>query len=214
MKPIFSSGRRGRPAQQRGAVLFIALVFLILLSLLAVFASNTSIMQERMTGGMRNSQLAQMGADSAVRGTEFMIWSAPSQRRNLPCTRNGGSTVFRCYSRDGTFVDAKVDAFRAVKGVIPTGSDGAMVAPISNMTTAPDTAKLADRPRVMVELLGPLATDLVHSGAKPLASGPGGGVQEFLAYRITGRSTGGTAATVRSAESIFVAQTQPISTAP
>ena len=43
------------PHRQQGAVLFVALVFLVLITLLGLTAASTSILQERMTGGMRNS---------------------------------------------------------------------------------------------------------------------------------------------------------------
>lgn len=56
------------PRDQRGAVLFVALVFLILLTLLALTATSTSILQEKMTGGMRNRQL------SLSRGRKRLAW--------------------------------------------------------------------------------------------------------------------------------------------
>ena len=50
--------------QQGGAVLFVALVFLILLTLLALTATGTSILQEKMTGNMRNAS-SLLGAEAA-----------------------------------------------------------------------------------------------------------------------------------------------------
>lgn len=44
--------------RQRGAALFVALVMLLLLTLLAVTAAQTSVMQERMAGSFRAQQLA------------------------------------------------------------------------------------------------------------------------------------------------------------
>jgi len=71
---------RGVPARQRGAVLFVALIFLILLTLLGLAASGNSILQERMTGGVRNRQLALMGAESGARGANRRC----SRRRRVP----------------------------------------------------------------------------------------------------------------------------------
>ncbi|MBS0487131.1 MAG: pilus assembly protein PilX, partial [Proteobacteria bacterium] len=56
------------PNRQQGAVLFVALVFLILITLLGLTASGTSILQERMAGGLRNGQMGLMGAETALRG--------------------------------------------------------------------------------------------------------------------------------------------------
>ena len=74
MHRISSSGRIGRETQG-GAVLFVALVFLILLTLIGLTATGTSILQEKMTGGMRNRQLGLMGAESAMRGGEAYLWT-------------------------------------------------------------------------------------------------------------------------------------------
>lgn len=228
MNPIVHKMTFTRAARQRGAVLFVALIFLVLMTMLAVVASNTSIMQERMTGGMRNTQLAQMGADSAVRGMEFRIWSATSRLANLVCDNTGGPDAnFPCYQRfvasaasDTLALDDRVRAFRYGKGVLPVSGDGATDAPLDFSASAiPESARLAARPRVMVENLGRFASlggdpENVHSGEKPPSAASGGGMQDFYGYRITARSTGGTNATVRLAESVFLAQQQPISTAP
>lgn len=209
-------------------MLFVALVFLVLMTMIAVVASNTSIMQERMTGGMRNTQLAQMGAESGVRGMEFRVWSASSRLTNLICDNTGGpDAAFPCYQRyvnstiaDTLTIDDRVRRFRYAKGDLPTSGDGATDAPIDfSAATTPESARLAKRPRVLVENLGRFASlggdaELVHSGDKPPSAASGGGMQDFYGYRITARSTGGTAATVRLAESVFLAQQQPISTAP
>lgn len=221
-----TSGSRIAFRPQRGAVLFVALIFLVLMTLLAVVASNTSIMQERMTGGMRNVQMAQLGAESAVRGMEFQIWNAPARGANLICNNVGGpNPAFRCYQRfiDPTLgsssgaIDNRVRAFRNVKGKMDASTDGASPAPIDfSAATISESARLSSRPRVLVENLGkvtaPDTSKILHSGLKPIASGSGGGVQDFFAYRIVARSTGGNDSAVRLAESVFVSQVQPITT--
>src|SRR5690242_19298282 len=69
--PTTTTGRH-----QRGAILFVALVFLILITLLALTATGTSILQEKMTGGMRNRQLGLMGSESGLRGGEALFTTA------------------------------------------------------------------------------------------------------------------------------------------
>ena len=46
------------PNQSRGAVLFVALILLIVLSLLAVTAAQVTVLQERMSGNFRAAQRA------------------------------------------------------------------------------------------------------------------------------------------------------------
>ena len=81
-------------SSQRGAVLFVALVFLLLLTLLGVTASSTSILQERMTGGMRNAHLAGIGTESGLRGGEVDLWAAAARSN----TASGGIAIPPCAS--------------------------------------------------------------------------------------------------------------------
>lgn len=48
---IRCSGRRPFPGKQKGAVLFIGLVMIILMTLLGMTAMQTSLLEERMSGG-------------------------------------------------------------------------------------------------------------------------------------------------------------------
>ena len=85
------------PARQRGAVLFVSLVFLVLITLLALTAASTSVMQERMTGGLRNGQLALMGSESTARSVEWLIWNKSNNATSnkLHCGATGGDDF--CY---------------------------------------------------------------------------------------------------------------------
>ena len=210
--------------KQSGAVLFVALMFLLLLSVVAVVAANTSLLQERMTGGMRNSQLAMMGADSALRSAEFQIWSAPARLANLTCDAAGGAESFRCYTVENRTLDTRVDRFRTAKGQLDAATDGAYNAPVDLAAAAvPESARLAQRGRVIVELIGRYMGDSgggmggrgYHRGIKPPPdAGNAGGIQPFMSFRITARSPGGSTGAVRVAESLFVAQVQPITQPP
>ena len=111
--PFFRSPRAG----QRGVVLVLALIFLMLITILAVSASGTSLLQQHLVGGMRSSQMANMGAESAARGAEWRLWTA-SNSTPLACTTNGPN----CYMYDATSPNAKVEKFRTAAGWEATGS--------------------------------------------------------------------------------------------
>ena len=51
---------------QRGAVLFVATIILLVLSLLAVAMAKSAVVESRIAGAARNAQLAQLAADSAM----------------------------------------------------------------------------------------------------------------------------------------------------
>ena len=55
---------------QRGATLIVSLLVLVVLSLLSISAMNSAAMQERMSGHLRDGQLAFESADAALRDSE------------------------------------------------------------------------------------------------------------------------------------------------
>ena len=70
--------------QQRGAVLVVSLLLLLVMTLLALGASQTTRLQERMSAGMRDRDLAFESSEAGLRNGERIIDSlavAPS-----PCT--------------------------------------------------------------------------------------------------------------------------------
>ena len=73
MKPDTSLRSVVRPVRQRGAALFISLMFLIVLTLIGLSAANVGLMQERMAGNVRESNLAFQAAESTLREVESRI---------------------------------------------------------------------------------------------------------------------------------------------
>lgn len=61
------------PGHQRGAALFIALMFLLILTLLGLTSSNVGIMQERMAANTAEYNLAFQRAEAVVREVEFEL---------------------------------------------------------------------------------------------------------------------------------------------
>jgi type IV pilus assembly protein PilX len=201
--------------RERGAVLFVSLVFLVLITLLALTATSTSILQERMTGGVHNSQLALMGAETTLRGAEWSIWNksnGAAGANKLHCSPTGGVTNDSCYT-DQAGVNATILAFRNAKSWLGSSGDGAKAYATSTLgygaSTAQASASLASTPRYMMEDLGKVLPPNAPSsgqGAARLAIGSiGAGSQTLYSYRITARSTGGNQGSVRAAESNFVA---------
>ncbi len=201
--------RSSARSNQRGAVLFIALVFLVLLTLLGIMASGTSILQERMTGSVRNAQLGMMGAESGVRAGEAKIWNlayhATTSAPLPPCV--GTTTDCRYVVTNGK-VRAAAQNFRTNKSWLDPSSDGGTASPdnLAGLSGGDETAKLASNPRFIIEDLGP---DVPPGAGRRGGSnqqernGVDAGSHEF--FRITARSQGGNDAVVRVAESVFSA---------
>lgn len=195
--------------RQQGAVLFVALVFLILLTLLGIIASQTSIMQERMMGSVRNGQLGLMGAESGVRAGESKIWNlAYNAAHSTPLTPCVGSTNDCRYVITNGKVRDAAQKFRTAQIWLDPASDGAQASPdnFAGLADANETAKLASNPRFIIEDLGP---DVPPGAGRRGGSnqqernGVDAGSHEF--FRITARSQGGNDTVLRAAESVFSA---------
>lgn len=206
---------------QRGAVLFVAMIFLILLTLLGLAASSTSILQERMTGGMRSQQLGLMGAESALRGGEFAVWGAALHASlstggdALPPCPGGAGAAGCLYDRPGGVENSAVTTFRTSKTWASTPVAGAATyAPtISGFATTDPaaTASIASQPRYLLEDLG-LDTSGNGSikgrmgGARDQELGGPGGAPPRRLYRVTATSQGGNVnGAVSAVESVYSA---------
>jgi len=205
----FPAQPRSAAHRERGAALFLAMIFLILLSVLALTASSTSILQERMVGGLRSSQLGLMGAESTLRGGESFLWNLSfNNQQNLPpCLAGsaGGDCVF--FVRDDGTLEPLVQAFRTSQDWLDPGTDGARAyaQTISGLTGGSVTASVATQPRFMIEHLGPALVGEFRSGGALFPQGTRAQPGDFHLYRITARSQGGTDAVVRVAESFYTA---------
>jgi len=196
--PRAGSGGVSWHTGQQGAVLVVALVFLLLLTILAISASQSSLLQERMAGGLRNAQLAEWSAENTLRGAEWKLFT--------------GDTSVTCYnSSTASAVSSTVTNFRDSSTWITTGAteyEGEGVSmdytDPSTSSTALQTAKLAENPWYMIEYLGQdLAPGSTTSRATEAGSSSSS-TAKFYIYRITARATGGSANTIRVVQSTFV----------
>jgi len=152
---------RPRAAAQRGAVLFVALMFLLLLALIGVAASGTSVLQERMAGGARNNQLGIVGAESTLRDGEFFLWDLANNSTlaagglQFHCGPDG--LLGKCFTRRDGVVNQHVLDFRNGSG---PASFGIPYRPrdMTSLDGTLRTAQLASQPTRIIEDLGPLSS--------------------------------------------------------
>lgn len=72
--------RAGAPESQRGAVLIVALIMLLLLTMIGMASMRGTSLQENMAGNLRESNLSFQAAEAALReGEDFVKKSAVSQ---------------------------------------------------------------------------------------------------------------------------------------
>jgi type IV pilus assembly protein PilX len=205
-----------RRTRERGVVLFVALVFLILLTLLAIGASSGSLLQQRMVAATRSAQLATMSGDSALRGAEWRIWSTSSAiGGNLVCDSSAINTDTGCVKYDAT------STLYATGGTVTQFRTGdnkwlSLTGPItykgpgdSGYTSGLDTATLAENPQYIIEDMGlvkPPGSGPQHESGVTGPNNGGAGHLNIHIFRITARATGGNKNTVRVVQSTFDAQ--------
>lgn len=173
--------------QQRGAVLLVGLIMLLLLTIIGMASIRGSDLQERMAGNMRDRSLAFDAAETALRRGEDTVSGLAGL--TLPAINTAG------YYEDlnKTTNNALPDR--------PTIWDKTVWGTSGKALTAGTLAGVGEQPRFIVEKV------LVTVSTKSLGSGVDftsdtGSVGEF--FRVTARGTGGTADAEVVLQSSFV----------
>ena len=213
---VVSTARRPTSVQG-GFALLMALIFLLLISMLAIAASQHALLQERMAGSLRNAQQSRMSAETALRGAEYTLWTRASQPgARLHCTENtispdDGCVVYRSYGAPYA-AKGEVTRFRSAPGWLSDIGVAYLGPARRGYTSHPSqaTAELAENPRYIIEDLGvqrpPGVSGLHESGS----TGPNNGGQGAIhVYRITARATGGNANAASIVQSTFDAPAMP-----
>lgn len=204
---------------ERGFALLVALVFLVLMTTLALSASRHSLMQERMAGSLRNAQQARMSAETALRGVEYKLWLTAGQPGvRIHCSENtittdDGCVIYRAwsalYAKNGA-----VTRFRTSQGWLP-GMGVSYLGPTRSgytRNTQQPTAALAKNPVYIIEDLGrerPPGTGALHESGNTGPNNVGQGNMDIHIYRITARAAGGNPNFVRIVQSTFDAPANP-----
>jgi type IV pilus assembly protein PilX len=203
-----------RPSRrQRGFALMMALIFLMLITMLAISSSRHALLQQRMAGSLRNVQQARMSAETALRGVEYKMWSMARQPgihlhcRDGALSSDDGCIIFRPMSPAYTTTGA-VTTFQTAPGWISNigqrytgparkGYTGNSVAP---------TATLAKDPMYIIEDLGserPPGVGALHESGNTGPNNSGAEQVDIHIYRITARGTGGNPNVVSVVQSTF-----------
>ena len=163
---------RFAPKRERGAVLVISLLLLLVMTLLGLGASQSTRLQERMAGNQRDQEVALQGAEASLRAAEALL----SPLRATVVTCRNPSASCDAYEMQ-TLVDGSNVALdlanQADAWWNQFGRDYAAAASLTNVATTPEfvNERVAE------------ARDVLSVG------GPGlDVVRDF--YRATARSTG------------------------
>lgn len=172
--------KRHNPQHQSGAVLVISLIMLLLLTIIGVTGVQSTSLEEKMAGNMRDKNLAFQAAESALNAAEKSLDTA------LPPFDAAGTGGF--YSAASTIPTAAAiltDAFWT------TNLDDHPVA-----TSTVTTDKLGNGVATPVYIIQKLAAACFDAAGCPPST-------PKTPYRITVRATGGTTNAVVIVQSIY-----------
>ena len=177
-----ATGGTANPTRQTGAALFISLMFLILLTLIGLSAANVGILQERMAGNVRESNIAFQRAEAALRGIE---------RRVQAITLGGGGGLGVVPDWNDFQTDFGISRGDCSLAVIEQGGSFDSLA----WTTSPDVPAEGNMPApqyVIVELSGGMSGGaIVGSACRPLQSEDSGKPGDSAVfYMIMARAAG------------------------
>lgn len=157
------------PVRERGAVLVFCLVFLTVLTLMAVTGMETAVTEERMAGNMQDHNQAFQAAEAALEAAE--AWLATQTA--LPVTSSTGAADV--WSTDGPDPDSDSDEWWLERDASWWGANGESIA---------DLAAVATQPQYVIEEY------FTKTEGQSLAVGTGELSNTRVIHRITTRGTG------------------------
>lgn len=176
------------PHRQRGAILFVALVMLLIMTLIGVTAARLQTAEESMARNDHNHQLALQSAEAALRSAEASIWNGLYTSADFAGNANG---LFEL----GTEVSTGTG--KSYADTIDWNNPGTTAMSYAGPALAAVPAP-ASPAQVIIESLPPVAR-----AGEPLCSASYGSSQACTVYRVTAHATGGDSTAAATLQSIF-----------
>ena len=179
------------PSQQRGVVLFVALILLLILSLLGVTAARMQTTEERMARNEDNRQIGAQAAEAALRAAEAGLTSGVYTPAEFAGNANG---FYELNPANGSVLQGPPVFNWSTAGAAITYPDPAN--PMPALTLLPTAAQ---SPKYIIESLPAVAMP-GDSITQVQYAAP---VSPVVVYRITANATGADASSTTILQSIF-----------
>jgi type IV pilus assembly protein PilX len=191
---------RRSPRAQRGFSLLMILLMTAVLSLLALGAMNSSIVQERMVSNARDRNVALQAAEAALRDAEADIEATADASVGYTEACDGGLCIPPSDTASGP---RSAPRWQSIDWDASTRAYGSRTG--ASALLGPGNTALASQPRYFIERLPTLPAPVGSSACV------GGGcssapTDQARAYRITVRASGIRASTVVMLQSVYVKQ--------
>lgn len=170
------------PRRERGAILVVSLLLLLVLTILAVTTMRTSVFEERMAGNARDVNLAFQSSEAAARNAEQWLFSL--SERPIACGALSGCDL-------GISEVVARDVLPDIRGA---DEDWWTENGVQFGTPDEDIEMVADDPAYVAEELGFVRDNFLVGEAPP---------EGRMVYRIYSRGEGGTEVAQAVVESTF-----------
>jgi len=185
------------PNPERGFVLVTSLIFLVVITLLAVSAMNSATLQERMASNQRDKSQARQASDATLRQAEMLLGQSVFNTYQVPGKTYGTADsnkpytagVLRLWKQDSMFSTVRPDDSLGFLETA-TWTDGVGYSSYTASPSMPDTRFYVEEAKDKFQ-----ARDL---NPDTRASADGG-----VVYRITARSQGKNPAAISVTQSFY-----------
>ena len=178
-------------SQQRGIVLFVALILLLILSLLGVTAARMQTTEERMARNEDNRQIGAQAAEAALRAAEAGLTNGLYSASQFANNTNG---FYQLNAATGSVLQGPPALNWNAPGAAITYPDPAN--PMPPLTSLPPAAQ---SPKYIIENLPAVAMPGDSIGQVQYASP----VSPVTVYRVTANATGADSSSTTILQSIF-----------
>jgi type IV pilus assembly protein PilX len=198
-----ASPRLQSRAPQRGTVLIVALMFLIILTLLCLATMTGTTLEEKMAGNARDYNTALQAAEAALRdGEADLKASGVSGLRNIsvtsfPVDKIGASPPFGCNATGLCIIETEKRQLYT-DGTVSWGSTSTSSVKYGTYTGAPAITGLSSQPRYTLELM-----QFADGKNKERVTGASSTV-DFYFVRITARAWGASSDTQVTLQEVFI----------
>jgi type IV pilus assembly protein PilX len=181
------------PTQQRGVVLFVALILLLILSLLGVTAARMQTTEERMARNEDNRQIGAQAAEAALRAAETGLTTGVYAAAQFSSNTNG---LYELNPAAGSVFWGPPAFNWAAPGAAITYSPTDPLNPMPALTSLPAAAQ---SPQYIIENLPAVAMpgDSINQVQYSAPTTP------VTVYRITASGVGADSSTTTILQSIF-----------
>ena len=190
--------------RERGTVLIVALMFLIVLTLLGLATMNSTTLEEKMAGSSRDYNAALQAAESALRDAEADLKGSGAvvgrtiAITSFPIDLIGGTTPRGCNTTGLCVVDLETTQLYASSTYVDWSSSATSTVRYGTYTGATTLAGVSSPPRYMMELM-----QFADGKNKERVTGASAST-DFYYVRITARAWGANSTTQVTLQEVFI----------